>query len=258
MRMMRLKWKMMKLQSWWVINVTWWSLLRSSSSSAFIAQGRRFVLIDQSARYCRLSHFQSCEFNVTVGSLVTEMKRARVCVDRRERRWRSVGWRDEGVPERWHHHPVCQRRRWLTVSDQCVWCFLVQWESCVFDPCPFSPPDFPANNIVKFLLGFTNKGSENFIVESLDASFRYPQVKEESSSGSFPTAAPMNDSNSLTWLCSSARITSSTSRTSLPFSSAPWFLPANRPPLSTPSSLQSPWGGGRSVSSSTSTTRTAT
>lgn len=35
--------------------------------------------------------------------------------------------------------------------------------------------DFPANNIVKFLLGFTNKGSENFIIESLDASFRYPQ-----------------------------------------------------------------------------------
>lgn len=35
--------------------------------------------------------------------------------------------------------------------------------------------DFPANDIVKFLLGFTNKGSENFIVESLDASFRYPQ-----------------------------------------------------------------------------------
>ncbi|XP_030624676.1 translocon-associated protein subunit alpha isoform X1 [Chanos chanos] len=35
--------------------------------------------------------------------------------------------------------------------------------------------DFPANNIVKFLLGFANKGSENFVVESLDASFRYPQ-----------------------------------------------------------------------------------
>ncbi|XP_067233666.1 translocon-associated protein subunit alpha isoform X3 [Chanodichthys erythropterus] len=35
--------------------------------------------------------------------------------------------------------------------------------------------DFPANNIVKFLLGFTNKGSESFIVDSLDASFRYPQ-----------------------------------------------------------------------------------
>uniref|UniRef100_A0A3B5KJI7 Translocon-associated protein subunit alpha n=1 Tax=Xiphophorus couchianus TaxID=32473 RepID=A0A3B5KJI7_9TELE len=34
---------------------------------------------------------------------------------------------------------------------------------------------FPANNIVKFLLGFTNKGGENFMVESLDASFRYPQ-----------------------------------------------------------------------------------
>ena len=38
--------------------------------------------------------------------------------------------------------------------------------------------DFPANEIVKFLLGFTNKGSENFVVESLDASFRYPQVHE--------------------------------------------------------------------------------
>ncbi|NXL72374.1 SSRA protein, partial [Leptocoma aspasia] len=31
------------------------------------------------------------------------------------------------------------------------------------------------NNIVKFLVGFTNKGTEDFIVESLDASFRYPQ-----------------------------------------------------------------------------------
>ncbi|KAJ8010685.1 hypothetical protein DPEC_G00077690 [Dallia pectoralis] len=35
--------------------------------------------------------------------------------------------------------------------------------------------DFPANDIVKFLMGFTNKGTENFVVESLDASFRYPQ-----------------------------------------------------------------------------------
>ncbi|XP_064805568.1 translocon-associated protein subunit alpha-like isoform X1 [Oncorhynchus masou masou] len=35
--------------------------------------------------------------------------------------------------------------------------------------------DFPANDIVKFLMGFTNKGSDNFMVESLDASFRYPQ-----------------------------------------------------------------------------------
>ncbi|XP_062336158.1 translocon-associated protein subunit alpha isoform X1 [Osmerus eperlanus] len=36
--------------------------------------------------------------------------------------------------------------------------------------------DFPANEIVKFLMGFSNKGStDNFVVESLDASFRYPQ-----------------------------------------------------------------------------------
>lgn len=35
--------------------------------------------------------------------------------------------------------------------------------------------DFPANDIVKFLVGFTNKGTEDFTVDSLDASFRYPQ-----------------------------------------------------------------------------------
>uniref|UniRef100_A0A8C5PA27 Translocon-associated protein subunit alpha n=1 Tax=Leptobrachium leishanense TaxID=445787 RepID=A0A8C5PA27_9ANUR len=35
--------------------------------------------------------------------------------------------------------------------------------------------DFPANDIVKFLVGFTNKGTEDFTIDSLDASFRYPQ-----------------------------------------------------------------------------------
>ncbi|XP_040209609.1 translocon-associated protein subunit alpha isoform X1 [Rana temporaria] len=35
--------------------------------------------------------------------------------------------------------------------------------------------DFPANEIVKFMVGFTNKGTEDFVIESLDASFRYPQ-----------------------------------------------------------------------------------
>ncbi|XP_028301860.1 translocon-associated protein subunit alpha-like [Gouania willdenowi] len=35
--------------------------------------------------------------------------------------------------------------------------------------------DFPANEIVRFLVGFTNKGSQDFTVQSLDASFRYPQ-----------------------------------------------------------------------------------
>ena len=29
---------------------------------------------------------------------------------------------------------------------------------------------------MKFLVGFTNKGTEDFVVESLDASFRYPQL----------------------------------------------------------------------------------
>ncbi|XP_013857494.1 translocon-associated protein subunit alpha [Austrofundulus limnaeus] len=35
--------------------------------------------------------------------------------------------------------------------------------------------EFPANEIVKFLVGFTNKGSQDFTVQSLEASFRYPQ-----------------------------------------------------------------------------------
>ncbi|XP_063071461.1 translocon-associated protein subunit alpha-like [Engraulis encrasicolus] len=35
--------------------------------------------------------------------------------------------------------------------------------------------EFPANEIVKFLVGFTNKGSADFTVKSLEASFRYPQ-----------------------------------------------------------------------------------
>ncbi|KAG7253977.1 hypothetical protein CRUP_006561, partial [Coryphaenoides rupestris] len=35
--------------------------------------------------------------------------------------------------------------------------------------------EFPSNEIVKFLVGFTNKGSQEFTVQSLEASFRYPQ-----------------------------------------------------------------------------------
>jgi len=35
--------------------------------------------------------------------------------------------------------------------------------------------EFPANEIVKFLVGFTNRGSQDFAVQSLEASFRYPQ-----------------------------------------------------------------------------------
>ncbi|MEQ2215690.1 SWI/SNF and RSC complex subunit Ssr1 [Xenoophorus captivus] len=35
--------------------------------------------------------------------------------------------------------------------------------------------EFPANEIVRFLVGFTNKGVQTFTVQSLEASFRYPQ-----------------------------------------------------------------------------------
>ncbi|XP_012678062.1 translocon-associated protein subunit alpha-like [Clupea harengus] len=35
--------------------------------------------------------------------------------------------------------------------------------------------EFPADEIVKFLVGFTNKGTTDFTMQSLEASFRYPQ-----------------------------------------------------------------------------------
>lgn len=35
--------------------------------------------------------------------------------------------------------------------------------------------DLPAGHIVKFLVGFANKGSNDFVVETMDAAFRYPQ-----------------------------------------------------------------------------------
>jgi len=34
--------------------------------------------------------------------------------------------------------------------------------------------ELPAGNLVEFLVGFTNKGSQDFILETLEASFRYP------------------------------------------------------------------------------------
>ncbi len=38
----------------------------------------------------------------------------------------------------------------------------------------FSSLELPAGVMVKFLVGFYNKGDKDFIVETLDASFRYP------------------------------------------------------------------------------------
>lgn len=76
---------------------------------------------------------------------------------------------------------VCSHARmlwWREFWNQvhvCVsfWTLNVFWSH--LRPLLFCVLDFPANNVVKFLVGFTNKGTEDFIVESLDASFRYPQ-----------------------------------------------------------------------------------
>jgi translocon-associated protein subunit alpha len=35
--------------------------------------------------------------------------------------------------------------------------------------------EFPAGDLIKLLVGFTNNGEKDFIVETIDASFRYPQ-----------------------------------------------------------------------------------
>jgi len=39
---------------------------------------------------------------------------------------------------------------------------------------PSGSPELHAGKLVEFLVGFTNKGSQGFVVETLDASFRYP------------------------------------------------------------------------------------
>jgi translocon-associated protein subunit alpha len=39
---------------------------------------------------------------------------------------------------------------------------------------PAGTPELHAGKLVEFLVGFTNKGSQGFVVETLDASFRYP------------------------------------------------------------------------------------
>ena len=39
----------------------------------------------------------------------------------------------------------------------------------------FSPSDLPSGQVVRFLVAFRNGGDQDFLVESMDASFRYPQ-----------------------------------------------------------------------------------
>lgn len=55
--------------------------------------------------------------------------------------------------------------------------------------------ELPAGKMVEFLVGFTNKGSDDFLVESVDASFRYPQdfnyvIQNFSAIGYFRTVKP--------------------------------------------------------------------
>jgi len=40
---------------------------------------------------------------------------------------------------------------------------------------PVASQEFPAGHLVKLLVGFTNKGDQDFVVETMDAAFRYPQ-----------------------------------------------------------------------------------
>lgn len=47
-------------------------------------------------------------------------------------------------------------------------------ESNILFTAPTST-DFPAGEIVRFLVGFVNKGKKEFYVENMEASFRYPQ-----------------------------------------------------------------------------------
>lgn len=54
----------------------------------------------------------------------------------------------------------------------CSFCRTLDWNpNCAH----MTTLEFPSNEIVKFLVGITNKGSQDFTVKSLEASFRYPQ-----------------------------------------------------------------------------------
>lgn len=55
--------------------------------------------------------------------------------------------------------------------------------------------ELPAGKLVEFLVGFTNKGGDDFMVESVDASFRYPQdfnyvIQNFSAIGYYRTVKP--------------------------------------------------------------------
>lgn len=55
--------------------------------------------------------------------------------------------------------------------------------------------ELPAGKLVEFLVGFTNKGNDDFLVESVDASFRYPQdfnyvIQNFSAIGYYRTVKP--------------------------------------------------------------------
>lgn len=90
---------------------------------------------------------------------------------KKKKRW-SARWKLPPTPT----PPSCSSKEKVTLPSGTLqlWFILFWMQHSLSCFCP----DFPANNIVKFLLGFTNKGSENFVVESLDASFRYPQVQK--------------------------------------------------------------------------------
>lgn len=48
-------------------------------------------------------------------------------------------------------------------------------ETMILFTKPTGTTEFPAGGLIRFLVGFINKGDKDFIVESLEASFRYPQ-----------------------------------------------------------------------------------
>lgn len=120
--------------------------------------------------------------------------------------------------------------------------------------------------MVKFLVGFTNKGSQDFTVKSLEASFRYPQefqfyvrnvrwllrfTPEISTLDQFqlPVGVMVCVCRSGDLLCLMV-ISACSSQLYL---WTPWCSPRLRPPSSTPSSPLSPWQGARLASSFSST-----
>lgn len=65
---------------------------------------------------------------------------------------------------------ICSQISHRVLVFYALWYLLIFFDDRLFFPIA----DLPAGQIAEFLVGFSNKGNDDFVLETLDASFRYP------------------------------------------------------------------------------------